>query len=110
MSAEMARARPATIAFFTRRAISATASKSPFEAIGKPGLDDVDAHRVEQVGDLELLFERHRRAGALLAVAQGGVEDQHAVLRNRLRVAVIVYSFSGERSRALRVSVPVTNP
>ena len=44
------------------------------------GLDDVDAHRVEQLGDLELLLMRHGGAGALLAVAQGGVEDDDAVL------------------------------
>ena len=44
------------------------------------GLDDVDAHRVEQLGDLELLLVRHGGAGALLAVAQGGVEDDDAVL------------------------------
>ena len=36
MSAGMARARPAIVARLARRAISATASKSPFEAIGKP--------------------------------------------------------------------------
>ena len=47
------------------------------------GLDDVDAHRVEEIGDLELLLEGHGRAGALLAVAQRGVEDQHAVLGRR---------------------------
>ncbi len=34
------------------------------------GLDDVDAHLVEELGDLDLLVERHRRAGRLLAVAQ----------------------------------------
>ena len=56
-----------------------TASKSPSEAIGKPGLDDVDAHLVEQLGDLELLLERHRRAGRLLAVAQRGVEDDDVI-------------------------------
>ena len=44
------------------------------------GLDDVDAHLVEEVGDLELLLERHGRAGALLAVAQRGVEDYDAIL------------------------------
>ena len=44
------------------------------------GLDDVDAHLVEELGDLELLFERHRRAGRLLAVAERGVEDDDAVL------------------------------
>ena len=44
------------------------------------GLDDVDAHLVEQLGDLELLLVGHGGAGALLAVAQGGVEDDDAVL------------------------------
>ena len=46
----------------------------------KAGLDDVDAHGVEQLGDFELLLVRHGGAGALLAVAQGGVEDDDAVL------------------------------
>ncbi len=44
------------------------------------GLDDVDAHGVEQFGDFELLLMRHGGAGALLAVAQGGVENDDAVL------------------------------
>ena len=44
------------------------------------GLDDVDAHLVEQLGDFELLLVGHGGAGALLAVAQGGVEDDDAVL------------------------------
>ena len=44
------------------------------------GLDDVDAHLIEQLGDFELLLMRHGGAGALLAVAQGGVEDDDAVL------------------------------
>ena len=42
---------------------------------GKACLDDVDAHLVEQLGDFELLLEGHGGAGALLAVAQGGVEN-----------------------------------
>ena len=46
----------------------------------KAGLDDVDAHLVEQLGDFELLLVGHGRAGALLAVAQGGVENDDAVL------------------------------
>ena len=46
----------------------------------KAGLDDVDAHVVEQLGDLELLLMGHGGARALLAVAQGGVEDDDAVL------------------------------
>ena len=46
----------------------------------KAGLDDVDAHLVEQLGDFELLLVGHGGAGGLLAVAQGGVEDDDAVL------------------------------
>src|SRR5262249_24771422 len=38
-------------------------------------LDDVDAHGIEELGNLELLFMRHGRAGTLLAVTQGGVEN-----------------------------------
>ena len=44
------------------------------------GLDDVDAHVVEHLGDLELFLEGHGGAGALFAVAQGGVEYNDAVL------------------------------
>ena len=51
-----------------------------FGGDGKAGLDDVDAHVVEHLGDLDLFLERHGGAGALLAVAQGGVEYDNAVL------------------------------
>src|SRR5204863_1192645 len=43
------------------------------------GLDDVHTHGVEEVGNLLLLLEGHGGAGALLAVAQRGVEDEHLV-------------------------------
>ena len=43
----------------------------------KPGLDDVHAHFVQQDRDLHLFGMGHRRAGALFAVAQSGVKDQH---------------------------------
>ncbi len=45
----------------------------------KTGLDDVDAHFVEHGRDGELVLEAHRGAGALLAVAQGGVENDDGV-------------------------------
>ncbi len=51
-----------------------------FGSDGKTGLDDIDAHVVEHLGDFELLLEAHGGAGALLAVAQGGVEYDDAVL------------------------------
>ena len=62
----------------------------------KAGLDDVDAHVVEQFGDFELFLVRHGGAGTLLAVAQGGVEDDDAVLFGfACRLAVVmVWSFS----------------
>src|SRR5262249_14269824 len=44
------------------------------------GLDDVDAHLVEELGNLKLLLMGHGGARALLAVAQGGIEDEDAVL------------------------------
>ena len=79
MSLKCARASPQITAFLERRAISWTLLKSPSEAMGKPGLDDIDAHLVEDFGDLELLLEGHGGAGALFAVAQSRVEDHDAV-------------------------------
>ena len=51
-----------------------------FRGDRKTGLDDIDTHLVEQLGDFELLFMGHRGAGALLAIAQRGVEDDDAIL------------------------------
>jgi hypothetical protein len=56
-----------------------------FRGDGKARLDDVDAHLVEEVGDLELLLECHGGARALLAVAQGGIEYEDAVGVGALR-------------------------
>ena len=63
----------------TVRAIAWTASKSPGEVIGKPGLDHVDAEPGELLGDLQLLLRVQRDARRLLAVAQRRVEDQYSV-------------------------------
>jgi hypothetical protein len=52
--------------------------------------------------DFELLLQGHGRAGALLAVAQGGVEDQNAVFAGYGRHGV--KSFSGRGLRGARVS------
>ncbi len=51
-----------------------------FRGDREAGFDDVHAHLIEQLGDFELLFMGHGGAGRLLAVAQGGVEDNDAVL------------------------------
>ena len=83
MSCAPARARPQT----TERLIDLGDLRDGLEvAVGgdrKARLDDVDAHLVEELGDLDLLVERHRGAGRLLAVAQGGVEDDDAFLGGR---------------------------
>ena len=44
----------------------------------KPGLDDIDTHFIERLGHLELFFQRHGRAGRLLAITQSGVENEDA--------------------------------
>ena len=46
---------------------------------GKAGLDHVDLHALELPGNADLLFLGHRGAGALLAVAQGGIENYQTV-------------------------------
>ena len=43
------------------------------------GFDDVDSELNEGVGHFELLFDGHRRARRLLAIAQRGVEDPNPV-------------------------------
>ena len=54
------------------------------------GLDDVDAHLVEELGDLELLLQRHRGAGRLLAVAQRRVENDDAAPCRRSSVSELM--------------------
>ena len=63
----------------TSRATWRVASESAGEAIGKPGLDDVHAERVERAGHAcSLAGTSIEKPGRLLAVAQRGVEDDDA--------------------------------
>ena len=48
---------------------------------GEPGLDDVDPEAGELLGDLHLLADVEADPGGLLAVAEGGVEDDHLLCR-----------------------------
>ena len=64
-----------------------------FRGDRKAGLDDVDAHLVEQLGDFELFLVRHGGAGTLLAVAQRGVEDDDAVFLGFWRRRVVSLRF-----------------
>ena len=65
------------------RAMACTASKSPGEAMGKPASITSTPSSLEGVGHLQLLGQVHAGAGRLLAVAQGGVEDDQAVVHRR---------------------------
>ncbi len=49
---------------------------------GEAGLDDVHAQAGERAGHFQLFGRGHGRAGRLLAVAQGGVENANVVLHN----------------------------
>ncbi len=79
------------------------------------GLDDVDTHGVEQRRDVQLFLERHGGAGALLAVAQGGVEDDDAVFVGAILVGLsrigghwagFLGLWRSGRFRGLSVSIP----
>jgi hypothetical protein len=51
------------------------------------GLDHVDAHAFQHLGDADLLFHVHRAAGGLLAIAERGVEDDDAAVLGRHALA-----------------------
>src|SRR5690606_15082414 len=84
-----------------------------FRGDWETGLDDVDPHLVEQPGDFELFVMGHGGAGALLAVAQGGVENDDAVLFGALRPGgfgrghgmMVLVSYCAAGGREFRVSV-----
>ena len=61
-----------------------TASKSPLDAAGKPASITSTRMRSSCARDAQLLFPGHRSAGALLAVAHGGVEYDQVVLHGPL--------------------------
>jgi hypothetical protein len=68
--------------------------------------DDIHAHLVEQRGDLQLLVMAHGRAGRLLAIAQGGVEDQDSVVIGHVGISLALFGVwrrypSPERSRRM---------
>ena len=52
-----------------------------FRGDRKACLDNVDAHIVQQLGNFELFIMGHGGAGALLAITQGGVKNENAILR-----------------------------
>ena len=58
-----ARARPATVAFFDALGDLGHRLEVAVRGDREARLDDVDAHLVEEVGDLELLLQRHGGAG-----------------------------------------------
>ena len=79
MSPAAARAKPQTTLSLTSLAISLDRLEVALGGDREAGLDHVDAHGLEHLGDPELLGDGHRAARRLLAVAQGGVEDDDAL-------------------------------
>ena len=72
----------ASAAMIGRRTVAATCftpSASSSDAIGKPASIRSTPKRVELPGKLDLLACPQRKAGRLLAVPQGRVEDGHSV-------------------------------
>ena len=69
----------ATVEFFTCLDDFADGFEIAVGGDREAGFDHVDAHLLEHRGDAQLLLEVHRGAGRLLAVAQGGVEDDDSV-------------------------------
>ena len=51
----------------------------------EPGLDDIDVEARQLPGDLHFFAQVHGCAGALFAVAQGGVEDDDFVGHGKRR-------------------------
>ena len=57
---------------------------------GKTGLDDVDAHTLERLGDAQFFILRHGGSGALFSITKGCIEYDkfvgvHDLLRMMLR-------------------------
>jgi hypothetical protein len=73
----------------------------------KSRLDDVDAHRIEQFGDFQFLFERHGSARRLLAVAQCRVEYSY---RSDFSVFVLMASIPSHCLAALRSLLSHSSP
>ena len=80
MSAALQRARPQMIGPSTCAGDGLHRLEVAGRGDGEAGLDDVHAEVREGVGHLQLLGQVHAGAGRLLAVAQGGVEDDQAVV------------------------------
>ena len=46
---------------------------------GEAGLNDIDPHALQLASDTQFFLSRHGRAGRLLAIAQGGVENDELI-------------------------------
>ena len=95
MSASPARDSPHTTEFLKRLGDLGDGLEVAIRGDREARLDDVDPHGVEEVGDLQLLLEGHGGAGALLAIAQGCIENEDFVgvgavlLHGRSRLGVL---------------------
>ena len=77
ISPRVARASPATTDPFTRSEIEPDRFEITGRRGGKTGFDDIDAKLHQRIGHFELFRLGHRRAGRLLAITQGRIENQN---------------------------------
>ena len=77
MSLGVQRASPQTTLSRQLRGDGADRFEIALGADREAGFDDVDAHRFEVAGDLQLFRQREGRAGGLLAVSQRRVENSN---------------------------------
>jgi hypothetical protein len=95
MSFSLARARRAHGGFLDASAMALNGVEVARRGGGKAGLDDIDAHALQLARHAQLLVLGHGGAGALFAVAQGGVENHQVVFHVRLRMGCMVKSNGG---------------
>ena len=89
MSFSLARASEQTVESLTVSAIPANGVEIAGRGGGKASLDDVDLHALQLARHAQLLFLGHGGARALLAVAQGRVENHQVVFHVRLRIGCV---------------------
>ncbi len=93
MSLSLARGERADGAVLDRRGDRLDRVEVAVRAGREAGFDHVDLHPLELLRDADLLFLRHRRAGRLLAVTQGRVENDQFVCHVRSPVGRLLSKF-----------------
>lgn len=75
----------------------------------KAGLDHIHAHRIERFRHQKFFVEIHRHAGRLLAVAQGGIENNDAVF-GHMEIRQKKQDFTGKYKGSKRLKYKYAHP